>query len=389
MKLLLLVAALVACGQPRDREIVLWHSYTGAERAALEVTAQAWNADHPTTPLVLVAVPHDAFADKISSAIPRGNGPDLFVYAQDRMGDWADAGVIEPIEFWVDDARADRFGDRALGLMSYRSSLWGLPLALKSLALFYRSDLVATPPASTVELVALAPKMRARDGFALAYANIDLYGHAPWLHGFGGRVLDDAGAPAIASPEAARALEFARSLIEQHVAPADAQNPLVASLFNEGKAATVIQGPWFIQDIAPGVPWHVAPLPVISPVGRPAAPCLGAEGILMSTRARDKDAAFAVMDALTSDAAAIVRAKARQVVANVRAYDDPDVARDPVVAAFRAQLAHTVPMSNEPAMREVWTPYRTAIEQVLSGRADAASQLVELQDEVRRYAEHR
>ena len=387
--LLAATAALVACGQPHEREVVLWHSYTGAERAAFEATAQAWNAEHPETPLVLVAVPHDAFADKISSAIPRGNGPDLFVYAQDRMGDWADAGVIEPIEFWVDDARADRFGDRALGLMSYRSSLWGLPLALKSLALFYRSDLVAEPPATTDPLVAMAPFMRARDGFALAYANIDLYGHAPWLHGFGGRVLDDSGKVAIASAAAARALEFARSLVVLHVVPADAQNPLVASLFNEGKAAMVIQGPWFIPDIAPGVPWHVAPLPMISPAGRPAAPFLGGEGILMSAHARDKDAAFAVMDALTSDAAAIVRAKAHQVVANVRAYDDPDVASDAVVAAFRAQLAHTVPMSNEPAMREVWTPYRTTIEQVLAGRADAAAQLVELQDEVQRYAEHR
>ena len=62
---------------------------------------------------MLVAVPYDAFADKLTSAIPRGNGPDLFIYPHDRIGDWADAGMIEPIEFWVDDARADRFSERA------------------------------------------------------------------------------------------------------------------------------------------------------------------------------------------------------------------------------------------------------------------------------------
>ncbi|HEY1555205.1 MAG TPA: extracellular solute-binding protein [Kofleriaceae bacterium] len=362
---------------------MLWHSYNGAERAALEETAATWNAAHPDTPLVLVAVPHDAFADKISSAVPRGNGPDLFIYAQDRVGDWADSGVIEPIEFWVDDARADRFGAQTLGLMAYRGSLWGMPLALKSLALFYRTDLVAQPPRTTDDFT-----LR-KNPYAVAFANPDLYAFAPWLHGFGGRVLDDDGKVALASPEAARALDFARSLIERDLAPRNAENSSIASMFNDGKVATAIQGPWFIPDIAPNVPWKVAPLPIVAATGRPAMPFLGAEAILMSSRARDKDAAFAVMDALTGDAAAIVRAKARQVVANPHAYDDPAVAADPVLHAFRTQAEQSVPMSNEPAMRVVWTPYRTAIDDVISGHADARARLESLQDQVRGYAERR
>jgi len=374
----------LGCSAPHDHDVVLWHSYNGAERAALEQTAAAWNAEHPDTHLVLVAVPHDAFADKISSAVPRGNGPDLFIYAQDRIGDWADAGVIEPIEFWVDDARADRFGAQTLGLMAYRGSLWGMPLALKSLALFYRSDLVATPPRTTADL---RPR---RDGaFAIAFANPDLYSFAPWLHGFGGRVVDDQGELAIASPEAARAMDSVRALIDGKLAPRNEENSGIATLFNAGKTATAVQGPWFIPDIASDVPWHVAPLPIIAETGKPAMPFLGAEAILMSARAHDKDAAFAVMDALTSDASALVRAKARQVVANPRAYDDPVVAADPVLSAFREQAARSVPMSNEPAMRMVWNPYRTALDNVVSGHADARAQLESLEDQVRGYAEHR
>ena len=390
MKLLAVLAALAcACGGSRGHEVVLWHSYTGPERAALEATAATWNAEHPDTHLVLVAVPHTAFADKISSAVPRGNGPDLFIYAQDRIGDWADAGVIEPIEFWVDETRADRFDTQALGAMAYHDSLWGLPLAEKSLALFYRSDLVPAPPATTDELIALAPGLRAKGAFALAYSNVDLYGHAPWLHGFGGRVLDDHGKFDIVTPEAARAMAFARELVADRIAPRDEQDPQVASDFNSGKAAMALQGPWFIPHIDAGVPWHVAPIPVVSETGKPAAPFLGAEGILMSARAQDKDAAFAVMDFLTSDAAAIVRAEqARQVVANRRAYDDPTVARDEVLRAFRAQLAHTVPMSNDPAMRVVWTPYQTQLGEVLAGHTEPLTALKKIEDEVERYTEH-
>ena len=85
------LCGLVACNNG-PHGIVLWHAYNGDERMALEVTGAAWNTAHPDRELTLVAVPYDAFADKLSSAIPRGNGPDLFIYPPDRVGDWADAG---------------------------------------------------------------------------------------------------------------------------------------------------------------------------------------------------------------------------------------------------------------------------------------------------------
>jgi len=378
--LLTLIVALFGCD--RKQSMVLWHAYQGTERTALEAGAARWNAEHPEHPLELVAVPYGAFGDKITSAIPGGNGPDLFIYPQDRIGDWAEAGVIEPIEFWVDDAIADRFSDVAIAAMAYKDSLWGLPLATKSLALFYRTDLAAEPPRTTDELIALA----SHGTYAVAYANVDLYGHAPWLFGYGGSIMDDAGTLAIATPEAARAMLFARDLVTRGVTPEHAEGPLVATLFNEGKAATAISGPWFVADIAKGVPWKVAPLPIVSATGQPAAPFLGAEGLLMSARSHDKDTAFAVMNELTSDVAAIERAKqAGQVVPNVAAYSDPDVARDPVLGAFRAQLAHTVPMPKSPAMRMVWIPYKTALGEVIAGRAEPTGQLRGVEREVQGY----
>lgn len=383
---LALLLAIGACGDGREPGVVLWHAYTGLERTALEQSAEHWNHAHPATPLVLVAVPYESFADKLTSAIPRGNGPDLFIYPHDRIGDWADAGTIEPLEFWVDDAHADRFSEQALAGMAYRGSLYGLPLAVKSLALYVRTDLVKTPPTTTDELFALAPAMQAKRGFALAYANVDLYGHAAWLHGFGGRVMDDQGTLTIATPEAADAMKFARKLVADGVAPADAGTPLVASLFNEGKAATAMSGPWFVAEIGKDVPWQVVTLPIVSPTGKPAAPFLGVEGILMSARAHDKQTAFAVIDELTSDAAATIRARvARQVVANTHAYDDPQIASDPILRPFRAQLDHTVAMPNFPAMRMVWTPYQTALGEVLSGRADPGTQLLAVEREVNGY----
>ncbi|MEO8705531.1 MAG: extracellular solute-binding protein [Kofleriaceae bacterium] len=381
-----LALLLLLLGCERKQALVLWHAYQGAERDALALSVARWNTQNPDRPVELVGVPYGAFADKLTSAIPGGNGPDLFIYSQDRIGDWADSGVIEPIEFWLDDTRVDRFSTEAVGSMAYKGSLWGLPVSTKSLVLYYRTDLVAKPPASTDDLIALGPMMRGHDGYAIAYANVDLYGHAPWLFGYGGRIMDDGGKLAMATPEAANAMAFARKLVDDKIAPARAEGPRVATLFNEGKAATVISGPWFIADINPGVPWAVAPLPVVSATGKPAAPFLGAEAIVMSARATDKDTAFAVMDWITSDASAIERAKlARQVVPNTAAYADPDVAKDPVLAAFRAQLDHTVPMPTGPAMRMVWTPYKTALGNVLAGHGEPGTELIAVEREVQSY----
>lgn len=376
--------ALAGC-ERAPAPVTLWHAYDGAERAALEEVARGWNQGHPDQRVRLVAVPYDAFADKITSAIPNGNGPDLFIYAHDRLGDWVAAELLEPIDFWIDRTTADRYAPDALAAMAYHDQLWGLPLAVKSLALYVRTDLVPTPPTTTDELVALTPALRARGITPLAYPVADLYAHAPWLHGFGGAALGPDGAPTIDTPAAEAAAGFVRELVTREVVPRDADAAMVATLFNEGKAAMAMSGPWFQGDIRSGVPWVVTTLPVVSATGRPAAPFLGAEGVLMSGRARDKDAAIAVMLYLAGDDSAALRARrARQVVPNPAAY--AALGAEPVLDAFRRQLEHTVPMPASPTMRAVWTPYKNALAAVATGDATPAAALRRAAGEVATYA---
>ena len=379
------LAVASACGRP-DAAVTLWHAYDRDEKAALEALTADWNRAHADRQVELVAMPYDGFADKLGSAIPNGNGPDLFIYpSQDRIGDWTAAGVLEPIEFWIDDATAARYQPEALAALAYHDALWGLPVAVKSLVLYVRTDLVPTPPRTTDELLAMTPPLAARGVFPLAYPVDDLYAHAPWLHGFGGRAMDG-DTPTIATAEAVAAAAFARSLVEQKVVPRDADAALTATLFGEGKAAMAMSGPWFVADIPAGVPYQITTLPVVSATGQPAAPYLGTEGVMMSARARDKDAAIAVALAFTSDDAAALRAeRARQVVPNPGAYRGA-LADDPHLAAFRKQLAHSVPMPVSPAMRAVWTPYKNALGEVVSGAAQPADALEKAARDIATYA---
>ena len=89
-----------------ETEIVLWHAYRAEEKAALEkVVAEFNKANAGKIKVTTLAVPYDAFADKITATVPRGKGPDLFIFAQDRLGGWIEAGnTVEPIDFFLDDA---------------------------------------------------------------------------------------------------------------------------------------------------------------------------------------------------------------------------------------------------------------------------------------------
>jgi maltose-binding protein MalE len=182
-------------------------------------------------------------------------------------------------------------------------------------------------------------------------------------------------------------MEFARQLGgPDGIVPSEVSFTLVGTLFNEGRAPMAISGPWFVGQLDQRAKWAVAPLPVVSATGKPAAPFLGAEGVLMSSRSKDKRAAFAVMAFLAGDASAIARAqKAHQVVPNRAAYESREVSIDPVLEQFRAQAAVAVPMPSVPAMRMVWTPYDTALQKVVSQGQSALSALADAQREIEGY----
>jgi len=369
--------------------VVLWHSYRAQEKVAIEQLAAQWNALPDVPRLELLAVPYDALADKITAAVPRGHGPDLFIFAHDRIGDWAESKILEPIEFFVDEPLCDRFLRKTIDALAYGDSLYGLPLAYKSTALFYNKALIARPPATTAELYEIGRRLTDRRAgrFGLVYENTRLYFHAPFLHGYGGEVFDPQGRLHVTTPEAVRALAYARLLGgPDGIVPPETSGILLATLFNEGKAAMVVAGPWFVGEVRPGLSYGVVPLPVVSETGRRAAPFLGVEAVLMSARARDKTAAFRVMEFLTSDAAALLRARvARQPVANQAAYRDGRVLRDPILAAFRQQLDWTRTMPGTPEMRMAWSPYDMALVQVVAFGGAPEPALREAEQKIQAY----
>ncbi len=352
--------------------ITLWHSYRGEEKEAIKKVVANFNESHSDIQVKALGVPFDAFPDKITAAIPRGKGPDIFIFAHDRIGGWVEAKIIEPLDYYLEKDFENRFVEGSYKPMLYNGSLYGLPMSLKSIILFYNPDIVKTPPRTTGEMIKIAKQhTNEKEGrYGLVYENANYYYNACWMQGFGGRVFDENDNPIVNSPECVRSFQFAQDLyLKEKIMPPEVSNVLVTTLYNERKSAMVISGPWFRGEISKDVPYEVELLPVIDEVGKRALPFMSSEGVMMSARSEHKDEAFKVMEFLVNEESALIMATiGNQPVANKSVYKYPEVANDKYLPKFKEQINYSIPMPSIPQMTFVWSPASTAITAVINGK---------------------
>ena len=389
--ILLIAASLTLLGAGRAlaaTELIVWHAYRGAEKSAFEKVAKQYNAGQSSVSVKTLAVPYDAYADKVTASIPRGKGPDVFIFAQDRLGGWVEAGkTIESIDFYLDDAVTDQLVPGMMAAMTYRDTVYGLPLNYKSIAMIYNTQLLKSAPKTTAELVKLAKGMTdaATGRFGLAYEYSNYFFHAALMNAFGGQVFAPGPLPVIDSPENVAAVKtMLKWYREDGILPADPSSTLIASLFNDGKAAIVFSGPWFLGEVQDKVSYAIAPLPTVSEAGgKPMRPWLTVEGVYVSAGSAHVEEAYQFAEYLVSREAALVLAlEGGQLPTNRSVYDDPRVAGDPTLSGFRKQLDTAVPMPNYAEMTLMWSPVTTAMNKIVKGSASPEVALKEAQETV-------
>ncbi len=382
------VVLATALGAAAQTELVVWHGYRGAEKAAFEKVAAAYSSKTARVSIKTLAVPYDAYADKITAAVPRGKGPDVFIFAQDRMGGWVEAGkTIEPLDFFLDDEITGRFLKNTMDAMTYQGSVWGLPLNYKCITLIYNKALLKNPPKTSGELVPLAKKLTDTKvgNFGVAYSYADFYYHSALMNAFGGGVFDAKNQPTVNSAANVKALELLMKWVDQDgFLPAEPSTALITALFNGGKAAMVFSGPWFLGEVDPSVDVGLALLPTIDEAGgAPMRPWMTVEGVYIAEPSAHKDEAFDFVVYLTgAEAATVMALEGGQTPANTAVYDNPKVASDPVLSAFRNQVEVAVPMPNLPEMTMVWSPVTTAMNATVRKSASPKAAMDQAQKEV-------
>jgi arabinogalactan oligomer / maltooligosaccharide transport system substrate-binding protein len=376
-----------AAAQDMSGELVLWHGWTGAEADTLNnVVLPAWQAAMPNVTVEALAVPFDQLKNKFSTDAATGGGPDMLVGPLDWVGELATGELIQPLDEMATEEVTGSYIPAVVDALRFDDQLFGLPESFETVALYYNTDLVATPPATTEEVYAMSAEMpEGTYGLAL-FSNF--FHPAGYLFGFGGQLFNEENQSIINSPETVEFLTWLQNFGGSTAKPGLFQqndDAGISSLFKEGKAAMVINGPWAKGDYEGALgegKVGVAPLPLISEKGdAPPKPFLGVKHIMMSNNIEGDQAAlaFEFMRFFTGPESAGPLAEA---AGHLPADTTVDVSADPIAQAFITQGESVTPMPSIPEMGQVWEPAGQMITTVLSGDATPEEAAATAQDTI-------
>jgi arabinogalactan oligomer/maltooligosaccharide transport system substrate-binding protein len=350
-------------------EIVIW---TDAEREQAITDAAASFEKETGAKITLVQKNFEDLRNDFIAQVPTGEGPDITVGAHDWLGALVEAGVVNTLDL---GDKASEFEKVALDAMTYDGQLYALPYSVETVALVQNTKLVGDEaPKDWDDLIKRGKESGAERPIAINTGGEtgDAYTMYGLQSSFGAPVFvqDDSGSytneVGMAGPEGE---EFAKWLAENGEKGTGYISTTVDydinnELFNTGKAAYTIQGPWAISAF-PDVDVAVNPIP--SAGGETAAPFVGVQGFYLSSQSKNALLAtdFLVNYLATEEAQrALYEADPR-----IPAYTTlaEEVSDDPIIGGFRASAQNGVPMPSIPEMGSVWEFWNSAESQIISG----------------------
>ncbi|WP_283152379.1 extracellular solute-binding protein [Guptibacillus hwajinpoensis] len=329
-------------------------------------------------------------ADEIREQIrldgPAGTGPDVITLPHDQIGQAAVEGLISPIE--VDQSVIDTFTESSIQAENFDGNLYGLPKATETPVFIYNKDLMDKAPESMDEVYDFAKDFTKDKQYGFLALWDNFYFANAVLSGYGGYVFDrtDEGL----NPEdiglnndgAIEGTEYIQKWYQEDLFPkgliGENGGSTMDGLFNEGKAASVMNGPWSFQGYKDaGIDIGVAPMPTL-PNGENFKTFIGVKGWHVSNFSENKEWATKLVEWLTNEENAKIRYEKTAEIPPVKSLiEDPVIADNEGASAVALQSQYGVPMPNIPEMAEVWEPAASALQLVATDKQEPKAALDE------------
>ena len=312
-------------------------------------------------------VGHTDSPGKMKTDGPAKLGADVFSAPHDHLGEMVASGLVYP----NDVEKPGEFLDAAVQGTSYDGAWYGYPVAIETYGLFYNKDLVKDPPKTFDELISFSKQFtdvkNKKYGFMMEVGNF--YFAYAFLSGYGGYVFGNNGTDkndiGLNSAGAVEGMKFHQRLKEiQPLNTADINYDIKKALFNEGKLAFNIDGPWAVSGHKEaGVNFGVAPLPLL-PNGQHPASFSGIRAFYVNSYTDYPNAAKLLAQFLTSKELLADRfTSTSQMPPRKDLMDDPAIKNDPLISPFLEQAQYAQAMPNIPEMGAVWAPMGTALDE--------------------------
>ena len=362
-----------------DGELLIWVSDNRGHNALVEL-GEKFEKELGVSVKVET---QEGITDKFQAAAPSGKGPDIFLWANDRIGEWADAGLLKPLKISQDFKAA--FLPMAWEAVTHRKRVWGYPLALECVSLICNKKLVAgKPPTQLSEFSAFAKELKAKDPklIAIMWDYKSPYFSFPFLASAGaysfkktesGYDLKDIG---VDNAGALKGLKAILDLINEDVLPRGSTQSVMDQKMSSGELATMVNGPWVWADLRKGgIDFELAPLPGVG--GNPGRPFVGVLTALINRSSPNADFAKEFLEkyVCTVDGLKAIDAEAPLGVPALKALADEMSASNPLIRGTYENAKNGVVMPNIPQMGRFWSSMKAAFEIATSLRASPEAAL--------------
>ncbi|WP_058367212.1 extracellular solute-binding protein [Haloparvum sedimenti] len=321
--------------------------------------------------------------DRLTSSIPTGEGPELFMWAHDWAGDFADSGFLSAQTGEL-DVDLGTYTEAAQGAAQFQGETYGLPVSAETVALLYNKEMVDEPPETIEEMKSIMEEHHdpANNQYGLSY-NIDAYFISGYVHAFDGFYYrTDGHELGLTNEETLRGLRVITEDLWPY-APNDTEYEPQVAVFHEGNAPFAVNGPWELGNVDFDV--GVAELP--APEGGTPAPYSGIQMVYFADGIEeDPDRAAAGRDFAqwyTTNTDVLQELAEEQgfipVLDELAGSEDLPEA----VQGFSASAAAGTPMPAHPRMNDVWSPTEDAILNVLTGEVDPEEAMAEAESRIR------
>ncbi|MGN0902466.1 MAG: maltose/maltodextrin ABC transporter substrate-binding protein MalE [Succinivibrio sp.] len=349
-------------------QLTIWvngdKGYNGIAKVGEKLTAD-------TGVKVTVANP-DQVEVKFQQTAATQNGPDIIMWAHDRFGEWAQAGLIAPLTP-SDEVKA-KFAQVGWDAVTVNGKIVGYPVAVEAVSLICNNKFIKKQPESFEELMKIGDELK-KDGVKpIIWAYATPYFSYPLVAAQGGYAFKkvdggyDVKDTGVNNAGAKAGLQFISDLITKGYMEKGADYGVMEAQFTKGKAACIINGPWGWPNYDQAkVDFTVYKLPTLG--GKPAKAFVGVGAMAINSASPNKELAIEFLENyLLTDSGleAVNNDKALGVVALNSFQSKLD--KDPRIAATKDNAVNGEPMPAVPEMSKFWSSFETALKNITSGR---------------------
>ena len=406
--LVLFLLASISCANTRHG-VTLRFWAMGREGEVVQELVKDFEREHPEIHVEVQQIPWTAAHEKLLTSYVGHSTPDMAQLGNTWISEFVALKALAPLDPWVahsPEIKAEVFfpGIWATNLVDWEA--YGIPWYVDTRLIFYRKDILRRAgydsiPQSwegwTRAMRAVKAQMGPRAYAIFLPVNewtqpmiLGLQTRSPLLAANGTQ-------GAFSGPEFKRAFDFYVDLFRERLAPPVANTEIANTCqeFERGYFSMWITGPWNLGEFRRRLPeaeqdeWATAPLP--GPSGAASGLSMaGGSSLVIFERSRHRAQAWELIEFLSRpEQQARFYHLCGSLPARRAAWKDPELAGDPKLAAFEAQLQRVAPWPMVPEWEQIATRLQELSEKAVRGNTPSDSVLAELDRDVNRILEKR